>query len=113
MGQHGHRNMYYMTGLPGWMRFGYSPGWGGMPPMANYLMQTGQMPQAINWFQQQMPITQQQVPMSPQMPMQNPMGMPMQITPEQEKQMLQDQVKMLGDQVKQMKDRLKEIEKEG
>ena len=79
--------------------------------MANYLMQTGQMPQAINWFQQQAPM-QQQMPMSPQMPV-TPMGMPMQIPPEQEKQMLQDQVKMLGDQVKQMKDRLKEIEKEG
>ncbi|HDM37090.1 MAG TPA: hypothetical protein ENG09_07640 [Candidatus Syntrophoarchaeum butanivorans] len=26
------RNMYYMTGLPGWMRFGYSPGWGGVSP---------------------------------------------------------------------------------
>ncbi len=27
----GHRHMYYLTGLPGWMRFGYSPGWGGAP----------------------------------------------------------------------------------
>ncbi|MDI6916507.1 MAG: hypothetical protein QMC80_01770 [Thermoplasmatales archaeon] len=112
MGQHGHRNMYYMTGLPGWMRFGYSPGWGGMPPMANYLMQTGQMPQAMNWFQQQMPMGPQ-MPTTSQMPMQTPMGMPMQTPPEQEKQMLNKQVKMLGDQIKQMKERLKEIEKEG
>ena len=37
------RNMYYATGLPGWMRFGDSPGWGGMPPGAQYLM-TGQWP---------------------------------------------------------------------
>lgn len=101
----GYRYMYYMTGLPGWMRFGYSPGWGGMPPMAQYLMQTGQMPQAMSWFQQQMP-------MGPQMPI-TPMGLqPMQIPPEQEKQMLQDQIKMLGEQLKQIKDRLKEIEKE-
>lgn len=34
------RNMFYLTGLPGWMRFGYSPGWGGMPPGAFYLAQT-------------------------------------------------------------------------
>ncbi|MHC1585058.1 MAG: DUF5320 domain-containing protein [Candidatus Syntropharchaeia archaeon] len=39
------RNMYYLTGLPGWMRFGYSPGWGGMPPGAQYLGQTSQVPQ--------------------------------------------------------------------
>ncbi|NSW56980.1 MAG: hypothetical protein HPY44_13295 [Armatimonadetes bacterium] len=32
------RNMYYATGLPGWLRFGYSPGWGGMPPCAPYFM---------------------------------------------------------------------------
>ncbi|MDI9585909.1 MAG: hypothetical protein QM473_16920 [Acidobacteriota bacterium] len=32
------RNMYYATGMPGWMRFGYSPGWGGMPPCAPYFM---------------------------------------------------------------------------
>ena len=44
------RNMYRLTGLPGWMRFGYSPGWTGrsptgLPPTAQYLMQTGQVPQ--------------------------------------------------------------------
>ena len=42
MGGHGHRNMYYATGLPGWVRFGYSPGWGGLPPAAQYLQNTGQ-----------------------------------------------------------------------
>lgn len=43
-----HRWMYYMTGLPGWMRFGFSPGWvgrspTGLGPCATYLM-TGQWP---------------------------------------------------------------------
>ncbi len=43
-----HRNMYYLTGLPGWMRFGYSPGWvgrsaSGLGPCAEYLM-SGQWP---------------------------------------------------------------------
>ncbi len=28
----GHRNMYYATGLPGWMRLGYSPGCVGRNP---------------------------------------------------------------------------------
>jgi len=27
-----HRYMYYATGLPGWMRFGFSPGWLGTSP---------------------------------------------------------------------------------
>ena len=27
-----HRNMYYLTGQPGWMRFGFSPGWVGRSP---------------------------------------------------------------------------------
>ena len=43
-----HRWMYYMTGLPGWMRFGFSPGWvgrspTGLGPCASYLL-TGQWP---------------------------------------------------------------------
>ena len=50
MGGHGHRNMYYATGLPGWMRFGYSPGWGGLPPGAQYLQQTGQTGQFASWL---------------------------------------------------------------
>jgi hypothetical protein len=42
------RNMYNATGLPGWMRLGYSPGWvgrspGGVGPCAQFLM-TGQWP---------------------------------------------------------------------
>ncbi len=38
-----YRWMYYLTGLPGWMRFGFSPGWGGLPPGAQFLL-TGQWP---------------------------------------------------------------------
>ncbi|MDI6885520.1 MAG: DUF5320 domain-containing protein [archaeon] len=49
-------NMYYLTGLPGWGRFGYSPSWAGrsatgLLPTAQYLMQTGQMPQFIPGMQ--------------------------------------------------------------
>lgn len=40
---YGCRNMYRLTGLPGWMRFGYSPGRAGrspsgLGPCAEYLM---------------------------------------------------------------------------
>mgnify|MGYP000290274181 CR=1 FL=1 len=31
------RRMFYLTGLPGWLRFGFSPGWGAPPPGAAYL----------------------------------------------------------------------------
>ena len=68
------RNMYYMTGLPGWMRFGYSPGWvgrsaSGLGPCAEYLT-SGQ------WPTPQMQMAAQDYPMSPMgMPMQGPMPM--------------------------------------
>jgi hypothetical protein len=30
----GWRHMYYATGLPGWVRYGYAPAWGAPPPAA-------------------------------------------------------------------------------
>ena len=89
------RNMYYLTGLPGWMRFGYSPGWigrspTGLPPTAQYLAQTGQIPQFTSWLQQQAPV-----------------GMPK----EQEISMLEGQAKMLEPQLEQIKKRLEELRK--
>lgn len=47
---YGHRNMYYLTGQPGWMRLGYSPGWAGrsrsgLGPCAEYFL-TGRWPEA-------------------------------------------------------------------
>ncbi len=46
----GRRNMYNLTGQPGWMRLGYSPGWvgrsaSGLGPCAEYFM-TGRWPAA-------------------------------------------------------------------
>ncbi len=48
----GFRNMYYLTGQPGWMRLGYSPGWAGrsrsgLGPCAEYLL-TGRWPAGIS-----------------------------------------------------------------
>ena len=61
-----HRYMLNVTGLPGWMRFGFSPGWQGvsptgLPPAAEYLKQTGQMPQFTSFIQQQVMPKEQEV----------------------------------------------------
>ncbi|MHA1754369.1 MAG: hypothetical protein ACTSYR_02505 [Candidatus Odinarchaeia archaeon] len=65
-GQGRYRNMYYLTGLPGFIRFGYSPGWigrspTGLGPMAQYLADQGLLekyisdqiakaPQSQSWY---------------------------------------------------------------
>ncbi len=100
MGGHGHRNMYYATGLPGWMRFGYSPGWvgrssSGLGPAAHFLMY-GQWP-------------------APQMQQQWQSGMPFGpggtvLPAEQELQMLKNQAVMMEDALKRIMDRIAELE---
>ena len=82
------RNMYYATGLPGWMRFGYSPGWDGMPPCVPYVAQ-GQFASdapvgfpAPTW------------------------GMP---TPEMEMQMLQAQLQGLSEQLGWIAERIEAL----
>ena len=65
----GHRNMYYATGMPGWMRLGYSPGWvgrspGGLPPTVQYMRtgmwQTPQPEATVAGMQASMPATSTQ-----------------------------------------------------
>ena len=90
----GNRNMYYATGLPGWMRLGYSPGWvgrspDGLPPTAQYL-RTG------SW-----PAPQQQAQWQ---------GMPA-ISEQQELSMLESQAAALEQQLEQIKNRLQELKK--
>jgi len=51
---YGHRNMYYLTGQPGWMRLGYSPGWAGrsrsgLGPCAEYVL-SGRWPAGAATF---------------------------------------------------------------
>lgn len=114
---HGYRWMLQMTGLPGWMRFGFSPGWGGgLPPMAQYLSQTGQLPQAINWFQQKTPAP---TPMQGPMPvptstgLQQPISAPIpQMTKEQEIKMLENQASNLESQLDQIKSRIEQLKGE-
>ncbi len=115
---YGNRWMFRMTGLPGWIRFGFSPGWGSLPPMAQYLSQTGQLPQAISWFQQQAPaLASMQAPSSVppsagpiQQPMPAPVGaQPMQMPRDQELQMLEGQAKVLESQLKQIRERINQL----
>ena len=96
MGQHGHRNMYNLTGLPGWMRLGYSPGWqdnspGGLGPAAQYLT-TGQWPtpQMAAWW------AQSQGAAAPQA---------------NELQLLQQQAEQLRAQLESIQQRIEELEK--
>ncbi len=91
-----YRWMYYATGMPGWMRFGFSPGWvgrspTGLPPAAQYLMQTGQVQQFLG---SQMPFYQ---------------GMA--LSKDQEISMLENQAKLIEQQLEQIKKRLEELRK--
>ena len=85
-----HRYLYYATGVPGWMRFGYSPGWGGLPPGAQYLM-TGTWPSAYP-----MPVG---MPVMPAMPAQ------------QEISILEYHAAMLEQQLEQIKKRINELKR--
>lgn len=85
-----HRYLYYATGMPGWMRFGYSPGWGGMPPGAQYLM-TGR-------WQPPYPVPAG-IPVMPAMPAQ------------QEISMLESQKALLEQQLEQIKKRITELKR--
>ena len=94
----GHRNMYYATGMPGWMRLGYSPGWvgrspGGLPPTVQY-MRTGMwqtpQPQAMA------------AGMQADMP-----AMPAQ----QEVSILESQTAMLEGQLEQIRKRIEELKR--
>ncbi len=119
MGGHGHRWMYYATGLPGWMRFGYSPGWvgrspTGLGPCAEYLT-TGQWPtpqMAAAWggepwaYGAPAPGAWQAGPWAYGAPA--PGAMPR----EQELQMLRDNAEALKAQLDQISARIEELEKE-
>ena len=104
----GYRHMYYLTGLPGWMRFEYSPGWGGMPPGANYLM-TGQWPtpQAQAYWES---MQSGNVPYPSYGAGMAPFTGPM-MTREQELSMLKNQAQFLKQQLEQIDARVRELEK--
>jgi hypothetical protein len=110
----GHRWMYYATGLPGWMRFGFSPGWVGRSP-------TGLGPGATFLMTGQWPTPQAQAFWSGMQGGQVPYagyglfgaGVPGQMTPEQEVNVLRSQAEALSNQLEQIQTRISELEKAG
>jgi len=120
--------MYYATGLPGWMRFGFSPGWvgrspTGLPPGATYLL-TGMWPtpQAQAYWQA-LQAGQVPFPAWGAVPFAAPTGVPPtpgfwpgwmpQMPPEQELQFLRNQAQMIKQQLEQINNRIAELEKQG
>jgi len=88
----GHRNMYYATGQPGWMRLGYSPGWvgqsrSGLGPCAEYLLR-GQWPEGAASFR----------------------GFPGQVASNSELEMLKTQADRLEQTLGQLRERIVELE---
>ena len=115
------RRMYYATGLPGWMRFGYSPGWvgrspTGLGPCASYF-RTGQWPtpqaqaywQAVQSGQATYPQYSGAGP-PPFVPGTQPGAAP-ETTKEQVFAWLKSQADMLSQQLEQINTRISELDK--
>ena len=103
-----HRNMYNLTGIPGWLRFGFSPGWvgrspTGLPPTAQWILQSGQLPQYMQHLQKNIPYIPSPEPTDVLTPS---------YTKEQEKQILEQQVKILKDQLADITNRLKQLDQD-
>jgi hypothetical protein len=116
---HRYRWWYRMTGLPGWMRFGFSPGWLGRSPYGlgpaaqylmygtwptpqmNYYMPAGQVPPVVppNYY-----------PPAPGFPAPYAPYGAAPIAPEQELDMLKGQAEILEDELDGIKKRIEEIE---
>lgn len=99
------RRMYYLTGLPGWMRFGYSPGWAdrsptGLPPTAEWVISSGLLPQYQEYLRA---TTGAPFPTAPST------GPP--LTKEQEIQMLEEQARAIESQLNALRTRLEELKK--
>jgi len=113
------RWMYHLTGLPGWMRFGFSPGWvgrspSGLGPCAQYLLHgTWPTPQMnFAWLQGQIPFSP-----APGFPMPgyptpyDPWGAA-DITPEKEIEFLKAEAERTEDELAAIEKRIKELEGE-
>ena len=114
-----YRWMYHLTGMPGWMRFGFSPGWigrsaSGLGPAAQYLMYG-------TWPTPQMNYAWQtgQVPFSPasgfpypgfQTPF-DPWGAA-ELTPEEELNFLKAEAELVEDELSALEERIRELEGE-
>jgi len=97
-----YRWMYNVTGMPGWMRFGFSPGWvgrsrTGLGPCATYMM-TGRWPMPFNL--PGYPATESNMPQVPFLSF---------TSKEQELEMLEEQSKALSSQVEAIRKRIEEL----
>ena len=104
------RRMYYATGLPGWMRFGYSPGWvgrsaSGLGPCAEFMM-TGQ------WPTPQMQAAWQAMQASGA-PLMGGFGPAMGTVPEQQLEMLRTQAQMLEQQLEALRQQMTVLQGQG
>ncbi len=114
---HRHRWWYRLTGLPGWMRFGFSPGWVGrspygLGPCAQYLTY-GQWPtpqMEYFWQSGQMPFSAQPGFPTPEQPMPYGSSGVAQLTPDQELSMLKEQAEFMEDELGGITRRIEELE---
>jgi hypothetical protein len=114
-----HRRMFELTGLPGWVRFGYSPGWqgrspSGLGPCAQYLMH-GEWPTPemnLAWQEGQVPFAP-----APGFPMPgfatpyDPWGAA-ELTAEQEVRFLEAEEKRIRDEMTAIEERIRELQRE-
>ena len=98
-----HRRMYELTGVPGWIRYGSSPGFsggkGGLGPCAEYIQKTGQMDEFIKSFNEQNPGAYIWQNAYQKMEEENP---------NYRKDAIIDRIKTLEDELKNLKKQLKE-----
>ena len=102
-----YRWMYNATGMPGWMRFGFSPGWigrspTGLGPCATYMM-TGKWPTPPGFSPPQAPMTDDNRPAPGFFPS---------FTKDQELDFLEEQSKMLSAQLENIRKRIDELKSE-
>lgn len=107
--------MFYLTGLPGWMRFGFSPGWlgrspTGLGPTASFLL-TGMWPtpQAQAYWQA---VQSGQAPFPAWGPMWGPATPGTQLPRDVELQMLRNQAQWLRQTLEQIETRIGELEEQ-
>jgi hypothetical protein len=117
--QNRHRRMYQLTGLPGWMRFGYSPGWlgrspSGLGPCAQYLM-TGTWPTSqmdIAWQRGQVPFSSAHgFPIPGFTTPYDPWGAA-EVSPEQELHFLNAEAQQIREELEAIENRIQELKRE-
>jgi hypothetical protein len=99
------RRTHYLSGLPGWLRFGYSPGWvgrspTGVSPAAEWIMSSGLIPQYREYLRAG------RIP-----PTFEPYVTGAPVSKEEEIQMLDEQSKVIESQLDTIKKRVEALKK--